>query len=308
MKLLSFVIPCYGSEKTITPVIDEIISVVKEQQGYDYEVIVVNDCSPDNVWSVLKTLAEKNNKIKAVNFSKNMGKHAALMAGFRHVIGDYVIYLDDDGQCPVPELFQLIEKIENGYDVATVRYISRKQSIIKNLGSYINNAMATYLLQKPGNARDSNFVALKRFVVDEVIKYDNSYPYVMGLILRVTHNIAAVRLEDRCRLAGRSGFTLYKSVSLLLNGLTAFSVKPLRIASVLGMLCALFGFILGLYIVIKKLIYPDIFAGYTSIMAVLLAIGGMLMCMLGLIGEYIGRIYISINNSPQYVIKDKINL
>lgn len=305
--LLSFTIPCYRSENTVTNVVDEIIAKVQEMSGYDYEIIAVNDCSPDNTWQVLERLAEGNPKIKCINLAKNVGKHAALMAAFSMVQGDIVIGVDDDGQCPLHELPKLLEPLNQGYDMSMASYPKKKQSLFKNFGSHVNDYMVRFLIGKPKGLVFSNFIARKRFVCEEIIKYKNPYPYLEGLTLRATHNIALVPMEERERQAGTSGYTLKKSLALWVNGCTAFSVKPLRLAAVLGLVFAVVGFLAGFALVIQKLINPAIQAGYTSIMALLLFVSGIMMLLLGIIGEYIGRIYICINDSPQYVIREKKN-
>lgn len=308
--MLSFVIPCYRSEKTITKVIEEINTVVSEKKDYDYEIICVNDFSPDNVYEVLLDLAKKNSKIKIVNLAKNSGKHSAVLAGYKFVQGEYVVNIDDDFQCPVYELWRLLEPLEqDSCDVATAGYLKKKQAFWKNLGSDINLIMSSIMLNKPINLRFENFIILKRFIVDEIIKYANPYPYLEGLILRVTRRIAVVNMEERERADNnKSGFTFGKSLALWLNGFTAFSVKPLQISTVLGFLSSGFGFLLGIFMIFQKLLHPDVPAGYTSLIAIQLFTTGVIMMILGLIGEYVGRIYICINNSPQYVIKETINI
>lgn len=308
MRKISFVIPCYGSEKTIEPVVNEIEEYVSLRKEYDYEIIAVNDSSPDNVLSVLKALAAENKKLKVIDLARNFGKHSAVMAGFSLVQGDYVVCLDDDGQCPMDRLWDLLDPIINDEaDYTMAKYEKKKQSAFKNFGSSVNSLMSHILIDKPKDMNFSNFKAMKRFVVDEMVKYNNPYPYLEGLTLRTTRSIVTIPMEERERIEGQGHFTLRKSLSLWMNGFTAFSVKPLRIATVIGIICALIGFIFGVVVIIRKFVNPDIAMGYSSTMAVLLFIGGIIMLMLGLIGEYIGRIYISLNNSPQYVIRDIIN-
>lgn len=311
MKLISFVIPCYRSEKTIELVVDEIINTISERRKYfDYEIILVNDFSPDGVYEVIKRMALKNNRIKVINFAKNVGKHSAVLAGYSVAKGDYVVDLDDDFQCPTYEIWKLVEPLEDDQcDVAIAKYSIKKESLIKRIGSRINRKMTEVLLNKPKNIRFENFSCRKRFVCEEMIKYKNPFPFLEGLTLRVTHRIMTFEMEQRQRADDKTtGFTLKKSFLLLLNGLTAFSVKPLRISTLTGLFVALIGFLLGTIIVIRRFLNPDIAVGYTSIISVLLFLGGLNMIMLGLIGEYIGRIYISINDSPQYVIKETINI
>lgn len=308
--LISFVIPCYRSEKTITMVIEEIIETMKKETLFDYEIIAVNDCSPDNVYDVLKMHAEKNRKIKVINFAKNMGKHAAVIAGYAVARGEYVVDLDDDFQSPVHELKKLLEPVmKDECDYATAKYPVKKQSAFKNFGSDVNLLMSRIMLNKPKNLRFENFSVMKNFVCKEIVNYKNPYPYLEGLVLRVTTRIMTVEMEERDRGdSNASGFTLKKSVALLTNGLTAFSVKPLRMASVLGFIFAFLGFVFSIYLIINKLIHPEVLAGYSSLLSINLLIGGIIMILLGLIGEYLGRIYICINASPQYVVKETINI
>ena len=306
--LLSFVIPCYNSEQTVSQVIEEIIEKVSKKNEYEYEIIAVNDCSPDDVYDVLKQIANDNHKVKIIDLAKNVGKHAALMAAFSEVKGDYVITVDDDGQCPINNLWELIEPLNNGFDMSIAKYPKKRQSIIKNIGSKINSLMTRILLDKPKDFVFSNFIARKKFVCENMVNYKNPYPYLEGMSLSVTRNISFVPMEQRDRISGKSGYSFRKSLKLWLNGFTAFSVKPLRISSFIGILCALIGFIFGIVTIIRKLTLSNVAAGWSSTVAIILFVGGLLMMMLGMIGEYIGRIYISINNIPQYVIREKINM
>lgn len=308
MPLLSFVIPCYGSEKTISFVIDEIIDTVSQKDEYQYEIIAVNDFSKDNVWEVLKEKASADRNIKLINFAKNMNRPGAVMAGLRYSQGDIIIILDDDGQCPMDRLWDLISPLDVGYDVSMAKYTEYKQSKFKSFGTIVNRTMTEMVIDKPKNLSFTNFMALKRFIVEEIAKYDNPYPYLTGLILRTTDRIINVPMEERERISGKTTFTLPKMIKLWVNGFTAFSIKPLRISSLIGVICAIIGFIFGIVTVIRKLVVPGISVGWSSTVAIMLFIGGLIMLMLGMIGEYIGRIYISINNAPQYVVRDTINI
>lgn len=309
-EVISFVIPCYRSEQTIEKVIDEIHAIMKQDTSYDYEIICTNDCSPDNVYSVLERLALSDKRIKVINFAKNMGKHAAVLAGYAVASGEYIVNLDDDYQSPTYELWNFLEKIKaDECDVAMAKYHEKKESGFKVFGSNINFLMTNMMLDKPKDVRYENFSVMKGFVAKEMIKYQSPYPYLEGLLFRVTSRVMKVEVEQRERGDDLpTGFTFKKSLSLWLNGLTAFSVKPLRLASIMGVIFSFIGFIWGVATVIRRLtgaIYVD---GYGSLAAILLFATGMIMLMLGLIGEYIGRIYICINASPQYVIKNTINV
>ncbi len=305
--MISFVIPCYGSALTIEDVVNEIKDTIAEI--YPYEIILVNDYSKDHTLEVIKKLCKQDNRVKGIHLAKNFGQHSALMAGYRHVKGDIIVALDDDGQTPANECLKLIKPlIEEDYDMAVAQYIVKQHNLFKNLGSYLNELMARILLEKPKNLYCSSYSASKRFVIEEIIRYRNPYPYLEGLVLRTTLNIVNVQVSHRARLVGKSNYSLRKLLKLWLNGFTAFSVKPLRIASIMGFVLAISGFIYTIYIIIHKFIGSGASIGWSSIMAVQLIIGGGILCVLGLIGEYIGRIYISLNNSPQYVIKERINI
>jgi undecaprenyl-phosphate 4-deoxy-4-formamido-L-arabinose transferase len=300
---ISIVIPCYRSAKTIEKIISDIVHLFMEREN-EYEIILINDNSPDNVWDKIVMLAHNYNNIIGINLSRNFGQHSALMAGYSKVSGDIVVSLDDDGQTPPSEMFSLIDKLEEGYDVVYARYKKKMHNALRNLGSTINGIMEQVLLKKPKGIETTSYYAARRFIIDEILRYHNAYPFISGLIFRTTENIGNVFIDHKKRYEGKSGYSVKKLLSLWLDGFTSFSVKPLRIASVLGTCLAFFGFIYILYLVIKKVLNPDMMLGYTSTMAVIIFIGGVIMMMLGLIGEYIGRIYISLNNAPQYVIKE----
>lgn len=302
---LSFIIPCFRSKGIVGNVISEINGVVSE--NCEYEIIAVDDCSPDHVLSELRCLAEKDFRLKVISLAKNVGKHAALMAGFSVARGDVIVCVDDDGQCPLDHLNDLLKPLYNGDDIAIARYGQKKQSVFKNWGSSVNAKMACWLLGKPADLQLSNFIAMKAFVCNEMLRYKNAFPYVDGLMLRSTSHIANVDMEERARISGTSGYTFFKSLRLFSNGFTAFSVKPLRAATVMGCFSALGGFIFAISIVIRRIINPNMLAGYSSMMAALLLIGGLIMLLLGVVGEYIGRIYICLNSAPQYVIRETIN-
>lgn len=306
-KRISIVIPCYCSEKTIKAVVEEVIGEFEKQSDYEYEFILVNDCSKDHTGEVIRALSEENPAIVSVQFARNFGQHAALMAGFGKVSGEYVLCLDDDGQMPIESIFALIHELEKGADVAFGQYEEIKQRWYRNLGSQVNVWMTELLLEKPQGLYMSSFWAGKRFVIDEVLHYDAAYPYIGGLLLRVTRNMVSVPVKQRERAEGRSGYTFFKLVNLWMNGFTAFSVKPLRFATFCGIISAFFGFLYGIIMIIRKIINPDILLGYASLITVILFIGGMIMFLLGLLGEYIGRIYICLNRAPQYVAREIID-
>ena len=306
MQLVSFVIPCYRSEHTVTSVVDEVRRTMPTLPGYDYEIVLVNDCSPDGTFRVIRELTENDARITAVDLAKNFGQHAALMAGFHHCAGDIVVCLDDDGQTPADEVGKLLSKLEEGYDVVYASYDHKQHASWRNWGTKLNNKMTEIMLGKPKELSIPSYLAARRFVIDEMLSYTHCYPYVDGLILRTTRSICNVPVTHRAREEGESGYTLVKLIGLWMNGFTSFSVKPLRIASYCGAAAAVAGFIYFIIILIKHFVDSSIPEGWASTMAMMMLLGGVVLLVLGMIGEYIGRIYMCINASPQFVERQVI--
>lgn len=303
----SFVIPCYNSEKTIFSVVDEIQKAMTEFGDEGYEIILINDYSTDDTRRIIFDLAKNDTKITAITMSRNFGQHAALLAGYKQVRGEYIVSLDDDGQTPANEVFKLINKCGEGYDVVFASYPNKHHSWFRNFGSKINDIMACKLIDKPKNLYLSSYFIAKRFVIEDIVKYSGPYPYVSGLLIRTTKSIVNVEVNHRDREEGESGYTFKKLFKLWLNGFTAFSIKPLRISMIFGLFIAFFGFIMTCYIFVNKLTNPSVPLGWTSTVAAILVIGGAILMVLGMIGEYIGRIYITLNTSSQYIIKETSN-
>ena len=209
MEKISFVIPCYRSEKTIPIVVKEIVDTVTAHGGYDYEIILVNDSSPDNVMSSIEALCRENPKVLGVHLASNFGQHSAIMAGFHFVRGDIVVCLDDDGQTPANEMFRLIDKIGE-YDLVFAEYKNKHHSGFRNFGSKVNDKMAQWLINKPKELKIMSYFACKRFVVDEVLRYRNPYPYISGLLIRTTNKVCNVEIDHRDRIEGESGYSLRK--------------------------------------------------------------------------------------------------
>ena len=301
MKLVSFVVPCYCSANTIGSVVDEIEGAMAQLPQYGYEIILVNDSSPDSTFSVLAALAEKDGRITAVDLARNFGQHGALMAGFHHCTGDIIVCLDDDGQTPADEVGKLLSKLEEGYDVVYASYEHKQHSRFRNLGSKFNGLMTEIMLGKPKGLTLTSYFVMRRFVLNDILRYNNCYPYIDGLVLRSSSRYATVPVNHRQRQQGESGYTFGKLIALWMNGFTSFSVKPLRLATYAGALTAFLGFIYALVIIIKHFVDSSVPAGWSSTMALQLVLGGIILVVLGLIGEYIGRIYMCINASPQFV-------
>lgn len=305
METISVIIPCYNSEKSIQDVVNNIKSVLLDV--FDYQIILVNDYSKDNVWEIIKVLCEEDEKIVGLSLSQNFGQQAARMAALDAVSGDYIVFMDDDGQHDPQGIIKMIQKIKEGFDIVYAGFKQRRESVFRIWGSKVNRIMTELLIGKPKDVNTSSFFVTRRFVIEELKKYNTPFPYLFGYFMKITKNVACVELEHQERMYGKSGYTLKKLLKLWTDGFTSFSIVPLQIASVWGIGCTFLGFITGIVMIMRKLLYPNIAAGYTSIIATILFCGGLIMLMLGIIGEYIGRIFITINCIPQYVIKESIN-
>ncbi|MBE6690163.1 MAG: glycosyltransferase family 2 protein [Ruminococcaceae bacterium] len=308
MKKISFVIPCYRSAETLPAVVEEIREAMMTlSDRYTHEIVLINDCSPDNTFEVIRQLANEGEDIVGVDMAKNFGQHAALMAGYRYAKGDIVVSLDDDGQTPASEVGKLLDKIEEGFDVVYAKYAQKKHSGFRNWGSKVNAKMTETMLGKPKDLFISSYFAARRYVIDEIKNYQGSFPYVIGLVLRSTKRIANVEINHRERANGASGYTLKKLISLWVNGFTSFSVKPLRVASHAGIFSAIVGALYLIYVIVMYFVSNQAPEGWSSLIGIVLILGGITLVMLGLIGEYVGRIYMCINNSPQYVVREEVH-
>jgi glycosyltransferase involved in cell wall biosynthesis len=300
---ISIVIPVFNAELTISSLVNKLIAEIADP--YVLEVVLVNDYSKDNSHQeCLKLYNDNKDKVKYLTLAKNFGEHNAVMAGLNKVTGDYVIIMDDDFQNPVEEVKKLIDfSVNNDYDVVYTYYDEKKHKKWRNFGSRLNNYMANILLNKPKDLYLSSFKSLNKFLVTEIIKYDLPYPYIDGLILRSTANIGKIQVAHESRQEGKSGYTLIKLIKLWSNMFTSFSVIPLRISIFVGLFFALTGFLFGIYSIIEHFIVPTLPAGYPITITAIFVFSGIQLISLGMIGEYIGRIFISQNKQPQYTIK-----
>lgn len=300
MSKVSIIIPCYCSANTLPLIARQIKAVMAEES---YELILVNDCSPDNTYEVICSLAKEDPNVLGIDLARNFGQHSAIFAGLHYASGEEIVCLDDDGQTPPEGIPKMLEAIRGEYDVAYARYQNKHHSPFRNFGSWLNSLMAEKLIGKPKELFLSSFFAMKRYILTEILKYENPFVYLQGLVLRTTNHICNVDIEHRERISGQSGYSMGKLIKLWLNGFTAFSIKPLRVADLLGSIVAGGGFIYLIYTVIWYFIKPGPTVGWNSLMAVLLMLGGSIMLMLGMVGEYLGRVYISINRAPQFVVR-----
>jgi len=302
---ISVVIPVYNGAQTIGRLVDELTGAMTPR--YDLEIILVNDNSPDDSEAVCISLYEQYpGTVRFFSLAKNVGEHNAVMAGLNQSRGDYTVIMDDDFQNPISAVEKLLEHaVRNDCDVTYSYYKKKKHSFLRNLGSRFNDKVANLMLNKPKHLYLSSFKVLNRFIVKEIVSYDLPYPYIDGLILRTTDKIAAVEVEHHRRETGKSGYTPRKLIRLWLNMFTNFSILPLRVSVVLGVLVSLGGLGLAALTVYEKFSNPDLPVGYASVMTVVLIFAGIQLISIGVIGEYVGRIFQSLNKRPQYTIRKR---
>lgn len=306
MTKVSFVIPVYNSEKTIQNVIGRIIKTINGMPcKLNFEIILVDDGSKDHSVEVCSELTRKVPQVKLFKLSKNFGQASALMAGLNQTSGDFVVCLDDDLQTPPEEFPKLYNKMAEGnFDVVYGFYEHKQHSAFRNFGTKMNELMQAFVLETRSNIKTSSYFIARRYVVDIVRNYNKPFPYLPGLFLQATGNIACVPIHHNARKNGHSGYGIKQLLGLWLNGFTNFSIKPLRLASIMGVLMSLCAFIMLIVIIIFKLTHANIQEGWTSTIALVLFIGGIQLFSVGLLGEYVGRIYLSVNKTPQFVIRD----
>jgi len=303
--LISIVIPVYNGEKSIRELVQELI--IKLTPNYKIEIILVNDCSPDNSEDVCISLFNKYSDIvKFYSLAKNVGEHNAVMAGLNNISGDFAVIIDDDFQNPINEIDKLISyAIKNSYDVVYTYYDKKYHSFFRNLGSLFNDKIANSMLKKPNNLYLSSFKILNKFIVNEITKYDRPFPYVDGLILRTTSNIGKIKVEHSKRMVGKSSYTVSKLISLWLNMFTNFSILPLRISIMFGFIFSFIGFLIGILTLVEKILNPFMPIGYASLIVAISMFSGIQLIAIGMVGEYMGRVYLSQNKRPQFTIRKK---
>lgn len=305
---LSVVIPVYRSESILRRLAEKLGETLPALFGDSFEVILVNDCSPDGSREVLLSLARERSWWKVINLRKNAGQHNAIMAGLRVARGRQIVTMDDDLQHDPDDIPKLLAALAQGYDVCYAGFHAKQHALWKKLGSAFNDRMAVYLLGKPPGLYLSPFRAMVSGIRDELIKFTGPNVYLDGLILTNTNSITSIKIDHHARADGQSGYSLRKSISLWLKMATSFSVLPLRLASLTGIAVSMLGFLLALGFVIQRFTINAMPVGWASLMVCMLIIGGIQLLALGTIGEYLGRTLRHINSTPQAVIESTANI
>jgi glycosyltransferase involved in cell wall biosynthesis len=307
---LSIVIPVYRSADCLEALITTIDQALPPT-GRDFEVVLVNDFSPDNSWAVIESLCRTRPQVIGIDLRRNFGQDNAIITGLRIARGRYVAVMDDDLQHHPRDLPLMLEKIETGYDVVYADFRIKQHRLWKNLGSWFNGKVAEWVINKPKDVYLSPYKIIRREVVDMICRYEGPDPYIDGLLFQVTARITQIPVEHHSRYAGRSTYTFWKSVRVWGRLAFSFSVKPLRLVTWFGFGFAALGLMMAVVVVLYRLLYPEDFpataVGWASLMVALLIISGVQMIFFGVLGEYTGRTFRNVSNKPQTAIRTVLN-
>jgi glycosyltransferase involved in cell wall biosynthesis len=303
--LTSIVIPVYNGASTIGPLVERLIEVLP---ATTLQIVLVDDGSLDASDEVCRALgARYAGVVTYVKLGRNFGEHNAVMAGLWHARGDYAVIMDDDFQNPPEEVGRLIDHArQHRYDVVYTHSELKHHHWFRNLGSRLNDRMANFMLGKPRHLYLSSFKCLSRFLVGEILKYRGPYPYIDGLALRCTRNIGTIEVRHAPRREGRSNYTARKLLGLWLNMFVNFSVMPLRVSTVVGLACSMLGLALGVEVLVERLVRPGVPVGWASVLVSVVLFSGVQLVMLGLLGEYLGRLFLTENQTPQFVVREVV--
>lgn len=307
---LSIVIPVYRSQESLAPLVAEIAASLSARGELTYEIVLVNDASPDDSWNKICELRDAGHPIVGINLRKNFGQDNAIMTGLRWARGQFVAIMDDDLQHDPKDLPRLLDKLSEGYDVVYARFRRKRQAIWKNLGSWLNGKLAEWVIGKPPELYLSPYKVLRADIAELLIRYEGPQPYIDGLLFQVTSRIAQVEAEHHPRLVGAGNFTFVKSVRVGLRLALSFSSLPLRAVTMLGVACCLLSAVMVLGVIVFRLSAPDRFppesVGWASLMTATLFLGGLQLGCMGIVGEYVGRLFLAINRSPQATVAEVI--
>lgn len=300
---LSVVIPVYNSSTTIHQLVARLIHVLDRLQR-DYQIILVDDGSNDNSWEALCKLHEQHpDQLVIMQLMRNFGQHNALMCGFRHSKGGYIVTIDDDLQNPPEEIPKLVQELErNDLDVVYGASETKKHSRWRNLGTASIRFFYRTIFRMP--VTTTSFRIINRKALESIFPYRLNYTYIDGLLAWSTQRIGTVQVDHQPRVKGDSGYSIGKLLVLAFNLFTNFSLLPLQLVSLTGMFTALLGLATGLYYFIQFLTSNIVIPGYASTIVAILVLGGVQLLALGIMGEYLGRVHMNINQKPQYVIRD----
>jgi polyisoprenyl-phosphate glycosyltransferase len=300
---LSIVIPVFNSATSLESLVEKIESSLNPA-NYSFEVIFVDDCSEDDSSSSLNSILKKYHNITVIELRKNFGQDNAIMAGLEHASGAKIVIMDDDLQHNPSDIISLDKHLTHDVDVCYANFVVKKQAWFKNLGSKFNHFCANILLNKPKEIYLSPFKIIDASIKEEILKYKGPYPYVDGLIFLSTIRVKQIEVEHSVRLSGRSNYTLLQSIKVWLKLVTNFSILPLRLATFAGFIISGIGFILAIILIINYFYGSQAPVGWPSVAVLILCFGGIQLIAIGMIGEYLGRLFLLNNNQPQYTVRN----
>ena len=306
MNLVSVIVPCFNEEEALPYFYDEIVKISKLMHDVDFEFIFVNDGSKDKTLSVIKNLAKNDSRVKYISFSRNFGKEAAIYAGFQNCIGDYAVLMDADLQDPphlLPEMYKAI--VEEGYDSVATRRVTRKGEppirsfFARAFYKIINRISDADIVD---GARD--YRLMKRSMVNAILSMAEYNRFSKGIFGWIGFDTKWIEFENVERVAGETKWSFWKLFKYSLEGITAFSVGPLQIASIFGSIFSIIAFIMILMIVIKTLIFGDPVSGWPSTVCIIMLIGGIQLLCIGILGQYLSKTYLETKKRPVYITKE----
>ena len=302
----SVIIPVYNSENLIETTVDSTQKFF-ESHHLRYEIILVNDGSKDESWSKIQELARTNQNVISINLLKNYGQHTAVLCGLNYANGDYMITMDDDMQNPPEEIIHLINKICEGYDAVFGKFRQKKHNFIRRMGSKVIGYLNYKIFHKPHDITLTNFRIIKKEVVKRMVEYKTNFPYIPGLVLLFSSQIANVNVEHKERPVGKSNYTVAKIIKLTSRLLFNYSSYPLRLLSVMGIIISIASFMLGFSFIIRKLFWGVKTPGWTTLVVLLSFFNGFTILLLGLLGEYVSRILNQLSATKGYYVKKIVN-
>jgi undecaprenyl-phosphate 4-deoxy-4-formamido-L-arabinose transferase len=302
-QFISIVVPVFRSSQSLPKLVEE-INLVLQNSGHAFEIILVCDGSPDNSWNMICELHSNATNIVGINLRKNVGQHNALMAGLRHAQGDMIVTMDDDLQHNPSYIPVMINKIDEGFDLVYAKFSRREHSSWKVVGSKLNSFLARKLISAPRDLYLSPFRAMTSELCGEVVASTTPFLYLDGTILELNPKVASIEVQHEPRIHGDSNYNLRKSISLAAKMATSYSILPLRLTTYLGITMSFFSFSLGILFIVQKLTIDVMPIGWTSLITALMMVSGLQLLSIGVLGEYLGRLFRIANGQQQYHIKE----
>ncbi len=305
MKKISVLIPCYNEEASLPLLYAELVKVMDSCKSYDWEVLFVNDGSRDNTLSIIKDLRQKDSRLSYVDLSRNFGKENAMLAGFDYVTGDCMVIMDADLQHPPHVILKMVEKWEQGYDDVYAKRVTRgKESWLRKKASLLfysllQKTTKIEILQNVGDFR-----LLDRCCIEALKSLRESERYTKGMFCWIGFKKTSVDFEQKERIAGKSSWNFLGLFDLAIEGITSFTTAPLRLSSILGFIIAVLSFILMLFHLVKALIWGDPIQGFPTLVVIILFLGGIQLLSIGILGEYLGRVFNESKNRPVYIVRE----